>query len=58
MTPTRNSHCSLEDVDLAVGALREGLPGMAPFSYVALWGRSAGAVAALQYAAKDGWKGC
>lgn len=56
LTPTKQSLCHLEDVECAVGALRDGsLPGLANTSHclVALWGRSTGAVAALQYAAKD-----
>ena len=53
VTPTRNSQCCFDDVECAVGALRDGLPGVAPVSCIALWGRSAGAVAALQYASKE-----
>ena len=33
--------------------LREGLPGIPPYPCIALWGRSAGAAAALEQAAKD-----
>ena len=33
--------------------LRHGLPAVQPYPYVALWGRSAGAAAALEQAAKD-----
>ena len=34
-------------------ALRKGLPDMEPFSCVAVWGRSVGAAAALQYCSTD-----
>lgn len=56
LTPTKQSLCRLEDVECAVAALRDGsLPGLANTSHclVALWGRSTGAVAALQYATQD-----
>ena len=57
LTSTKHSRCCVEDVDCAVQALRDGtLPGLAASTSeccVALWGRSTGAVAALQYAAQD-----
>lgn len=57
LTSTKHSRCCVEDVDCAVQALRDGtLPGLATSTsecIVALWGRSTGAVAALQYAAQD-----
>lgn len=58
LSPTKHSRCTVEDVACAVAALRDGtLPGLAARTghgcCVALWGRSAGAIAALQYAARD-----
>jgi len=46
------SHCLEQDVAAAIEMLRQGHKAIPPYPYVALWGRSAGAVAALE-AAKD-----
>ncbi|CAE8718152.1 unnamed protein product [Polarella glacialis] len=53
VSPTATSLCTLDDVAYAVERLKEGLPNREPYPCVALWGRSAGAVAAIGYAAKD-----
>ena len=53
VSPSGTSHCLAKDVAAAVEMLRHGHNAIPPYPYIALWGRSAGAAAALEAAAKN-----